>query len=279
MKWLKIFIIKYLIRYSILKTLYVNFRVLPLKQALHLPIKIGPRVQLKGLRRGCIKIDPNDIFMFKYCLGVVAAGPMFAEKNDWSLLRLQKGSCIHFSGPGITRIGSGFSIVNEGDLYIGGDAVFNQKCFIYCKNVVEIKDFCNFGWDCQIYDSNFHFMYNKEKKSVKKTYNRVLIENNVWLGNHVTVGPSSVLPPYSTVSSFSLVNRDFSTCGSNGNIFAGTPAKLKCSGYFRIRSREFEEVLFDKFKESSDEVIAMSDQFEIDPYLKETNPGEHWTNR
>lgn len=37
------------------KTLYLNFRVFPIKKALHLPVVVGPKVSLKGLHKGCIE--------------------------------------------------------------------------------------------------------------------------------------------------------------------------------------------------------------------------------
>lgn len=47
---------KLLLSLDIIKTVYFNFRVFPLKTALMFPVLLAHRVQLKGCRRGTVEL-------------------------------------------------------------------------------------------------------------------------------------------------------------------------------------------------------------------------------
>ena len=50
--------LRYFLRYvSLWRTLRANFRLLPLKQALRLPIFVGRRTELAGLRKGIVRLE------------------------------------------------------------------------------------------------------------------------------------------------------------------------------------------------------------------------------
>ena len=48
------------LRPNVWKTLYLNFKVFQLKDAIRLPVLCFGKIRLEGLRRGCIKlVDPK----------------------------------------------------------------------------------------------------------------------------------------------------------------------------------------------------------------------------
>lgn len=243
--------ISWLFRANLIKTMYFNFRVFPLKVACLFPICIGWRTKIIGVRRGCISFRKDvTIKPFMVQLGM-AKSKMFADYGLYTLVRLSKKSRIEFGG-GLTRFYSGCSIIliKKGILTIGDDFIANQCVLIYCSSMVKIGNFCNIGWHSQIYDTDFHLMYSKNTNTIRNPFGFVQIGNNVWITNRCTISKGAYIPDYSIVASNSLFNRDYSDVTTQGNLFAGSPAKLKKTGFFRIRNNSFQKRLFNFFYES-----------------------------
>ena len=43
---------------ALMKTIRTNLRLFPLTTAVRLPVVVGPKVRIRGLRRGCIVLTP-----------------------------------------------------------------------------------------------------------------------------------------------------------------------------------------------------------------------------
>lgn len=57
-------------RFSFFKTLYLNFRALPFKIAVRMPLAVSARVKIRGCMRGTIKIcGPVHPFMISLGFG------------------------------------------------------------------------------------------------------------------------------------------------------------------------------------------------------------------
>lgn len=116
---------------------------------------------------------------------------------------------------------------------------------IICYERIDVGGDFRLTWDCQIYDTNFHYIKN-EKGEVSKLTKPILIGNNCWVANRSTIGPGTLLPNYSIIASNSLVKKDLSEYGERC-LFAGVPVQCKKQGVERVFSNEEERELNDKY--------------------------------
>ncbi len=221
--------IKRLHRLNITKTVIYNFKMLPFKQAIKFPIflygKVDTtdstgRIVLDNVSRGMIQIgsmDWHELFGNYYLYNT-------------SIFRIQ-GTLKMSSG--VFTNGTVVSVGPSGVLTIAPNFYLGPHTRVYCENSITIGTTVHTSWDCQIFDTNFHYMYD-ENGIVKRRSAPVEIGDCVWVGNRCTISKGSVIPSYCIVASNSMVNKDFSSCGMG--ILAGTPAKHLPVKKFRLFS-------------------------------------------
>lgn len=255
-----------LLKIDYFKTLWINYVLFGFKGICIQPIMVGRRTQIKGVRRGSISIDlPMSQWKTGFIRLGISQGDTYAEHGLYSLVSLQRNCKIIFTGGGKTKIYGGCSLILRGNgvLYVGKDCIINQRTLICAHRSIKIGDYVNVGWGCQIYDTNFHLVYDASKNAIRNPMREVVIGHNSWLGNHVTIAKGAVLPPFSIVSAMSLVNKDFSANKNEGSIYAGIPAKLiKDGGYFRIRNRLMESALLRRFSLEQLTCLEMDKNFD-----------------
>lgn len=188
---------------------------------------------------------------------------MKSDKGKYTMLRSNGREAKLILGGDNIKIYRGVSIVlgsNVSRLHIGNDVFINQDTILYCGKKIVIGNYSHIGWNCHIYDTNFHFMYDENTHSIAKIDREVVLGNNVWLANHVTVARAS-LPAYSTVASHSLVNKDYSSIKTKGNVFIGCPAVLRKTGVYRILSQSTENTLKNWFQDKGVDTYNCKDDF------------------
>lgn len=248
---------------NVLKTIYVNFVCFPFKTAVKLPIFVGYRVQFIGLRKNCIRINSvNRVRTGMIELGITRF-PMISTKGMYTLVRIHKNSHIEM-GDNI-RIFCGGSLIATlgGVIHMGDDFLMNQKAKIYASNKVSFGNHCQLGWESQVMDSDIHYTFNQNTKRIKDCRKPVVIGNNCWLANRVSVMKGSFLPDYSILAGGSLLNRDYSAVIDKGNFFSGTPAVLKGAGVYRIFNEKIEKRIKDFFSIEDNDHIAIEDCFDF----------------
>lgn len=224
-----------------LKTIYWNFKLLPFPIAIHIPIYIGYKVSLINVNKYNFKIKTPTVKRGMIQIGITWV-PIFPVKGIPTMVRLSGGT-ITINGK--LHIYTGCSLIssNQGLIEFGDDIAFNMYSLIYCNSHIKIGNHVRVGWMSQIYDSNCHFMVDTDTGEIKRHNKAININNNVWLGNHVTVGPGSAIPAFTTVAANSLVNKDFSTIETFGNLIVGIPGKLSNPGKIRIINNSIEQHL------------------------------------
>lgn len=234
------------LHFNLPKTLYFNFRVFGIKDALKLPVFLFGNIHLEGLHRGCVELQQIKTG------GVRIGGGWFTELCGFSnryksFLRL-KGKLV-LGGDIILHQGVVLSITKDATVRIGNDVRFNERAVIHSKYGITIGDKCRFGWNVQILDTGFHYMVNKGKLAYRHA--PVIFEHNVWVANSVSIMKGTYLPAYTVVASNSLVNKNFSEIGEHC-LIGGIPAKYITSGVERLLH---EDLVIDKFFKSPEEVL------------------------
>lgn len=115
---------------------------------------------------------------------------------------------------------------------------------------VVINNSVKISWNVQIMDSDHHFVYNDNNKSVKYFSAPIVIGRNCWIGNYSIICKGSKIPPKSILACGSLFNKDFSYISTEGNLFVGRPAQLKQTGIYRIFDERRQEMLIPLFEEN-----------------------------
>lgn len=229
-------------RIGFLKTLIVNFRLLPFKQAIHLPIVVTRATILECLS--------GEVILDNASFGQIKIGTLHTDLFSWngnkSILNI-KG---RFFVGGSIQFGVGCSIIvdEDSELYIGDNAGIGANSKIICRNKMVIGDNFRTAWDVQIFDTNFHYIKNIEDGSVSRREKEVVIGNNNWFGNRCTVMPGTKTNDFFIAASNSLCNKDYTESVPKYSLVAGQPARLIKQNVVRVLDREEKEIrqMFEK---------------------------------
>lgn len=189
------------------RTIYFNFKHLPYRQAVHLPILLYHPGSISG--RGFFVLD---VSMRDIKFGMLK----FGVKNENSILS-KTGICISnngklvLKGSGVIGNGSSITIGKNGVLTMGKNFGITGDVSIHCFESVEIGSFFSCSWNVSIDDTDHHQLLDVEKNVKMKETKPIRIGDSVWICQNVTMLKGSSLSDWSIVSSNSLVNKPFVT--------------------------------------------------------------------
>ena len=192
---------------------------------------------------------------------------VFGRSNRYiSVLRLQ-GKLVLGNDIAIQQ-GVVLSVTKNAILRIGNNSAFNERVTIHSKVSITINDNCRIGWNVQIFDTGFHYMINKGKLAYRNA--PVVIENNAWVGNGVSIMKGTYLPAYTVVASNSLVNKNFKEIGEHC-LIGGVPAKYITNGVERLLLKDKE---IDKLFKDTDGILdyeEIKDELQKEKYQVSTS--------
>ncbi len=234
-------LIHILLTHKPFQTIYFNFKMLPFRQAIKLPIFIYTQIEFRSLKGTIIikgPIYPNMIHIGDNTRYVTTAKPLSIWTINGTLcfhgkINFYHGTYIYVAESAVLSFGS------QGT-FVGSDTK------IICRNSICIGNSVEITWDNQIYDTSFHYVKD-EHGNVSPLTKPIIINDNVWIGNRTTIGKGTILPSYSIVSSNSMTNKDYSEYGENC-MYAGIPAKCKRTNVTRLFSSEEEKIYDLKYK-------------------------------
>lgn len=210
---------------AIIPSLYFNFKYLPFRQAVKLPILTYKPTFLK--LKGKVIIDSPVIYMGMIKLGVFATSVYpnngFTISNEGKIIF--KGKC---------RIGNDSYIVcgKQGEIIIGDNFRVSAGMKIVSQCGVEFGKEVRIGWDNVIMDTNFHPIYDMEKEKFKKAFGKVYIGDNNWLASQCMVLPGVRTPKRCIFGARSILTRGGhyeSYC-----VHGGAPLKVLSRNVMRI---------------------------------------------
>jgi len=225
------------------KTLYVNFRCLPLKQAIRFPIVIRRKFSIHCL--GEIKIESDEI-----CRGMICFGS-FNNKSSRPTRIVNRGTII-FRGSCTIWEGVLLELGPKSLLDIGDSSLLGENVNIMIRKGCKIGDYARIAFDSQIMDSDFHYMLDMETNEIKDCTQPIIIGNCNWIGNRSTIKKGTITPDYTIVASNSLLSKSYVMGGGKYPILAGCPAKVIWSGKRRIYNYEWEKILYNHFKDNKE---------------------------
>lgn len=199
-----------------LKTIYFNFKYLPFKQAIHLPILVSNKLYLR-VCLGEIKIDaPLHLGMIQIGFGNVGLFDNKKSRSIWDV----SGRVI-FKGDCHIGHGSKISVGLNGNLIIGENLLVTAESTIVSFHEVEIGDNCLLSWDILIMDTDYHEIKDEQDKIINAD-SPVVIGNKVWIGCRTLVLKGAVIPNGSVIGANSVVTQKLET---EHALYVGNPCK------------------------------------------------------
>lgn len=232
-----------------LKTFYLNFKLLPFRQALRLPILLYGAFDICVGRSAKINIKAGGGRFASVMIGN-SYSRMCGKNIRPHLSHLAILGTLNLLGKTIF-IGNGCNITIEkgASLSIGNNVYINNLTKIYCYNEIAIGALTRLSWECQLYDTNFHYI-SDENGRIERADGKIKIGDGCLVGNRVSLQKGAVIPNYSIVASNSLVNKDFKNCPNS--VIAGCPAKVVRSGCVFVNNYVIEHQLDEFFMTNHD---------------------------
>ena len=203
---------------SIPKTIYFNFRYLPIRRALKLPIWLAPNVRVKNMYKGGIDGDLNKI-------GMIHIGYHEADAVDvysaHTILDVHKGCKLVFDGDAHIGHGALLCVKEEGSLKLGKHFAISGTTKIVCSKNIEIGNDVQFSWDTLVMDSDAHHIIGTNGVPMENT-SPIKIGNHVWIAANCMILKGAVISDNCVVGACSLVTKGKF---SENQIIVGSPAK------------------------------------------------------
>ena len=247
--------IRVLLRINLIKTILFNFRVFPLKTAVHLPIVFYGRCQVVTGGKVELNVKPS------FALLIIGRNQSltFGERGshtDVTYFRIS-GTLIINGYNNTFANGCKIYIKKSGCLCMQGNNLIQNHSKIHCANSITIGEYSRISWETQMFDTNMHYLINPDGR-ISNNKGTVVIGNYCWIGNRCTIQKGTMLPDFSVVASNSLVNKDF-TSQPHG-VIAGTPARLISKGSKRLFDYKAERHIDSLFQQNpAMESVALSD--------------------
>lgn len=222
--------LKKILQHNWIVILYFNFKMLPFKQAIHLPFDFYHKVRFECLK-GKIIINPN----IKIYRGIFKIGGRGSEMfpHNPTIINFRKGGQIHLNGISEIGLGTYLYVGEKGILTLGDKVRIGAFSKLYCEKEITIGNEVGISWESQIFDTNFHFMEDVETKQVFEKDTPIKIGSYNWFGNRVNIMKGTQTPNNCIIASNSLCNKDYTNCPPY-SLIAGSPAKFIKQGIRRL---------------------------------------------
>ena len=198
---------------SLIPTVLFNFRNLPFNQAVKLPIWVYKMDCIS--QKGCIVIDSEHIFRGMIQLGF----PRAATYPNTGIIWRNNGKVI-FRGRCIIGNDCYVIVGEKGTLTFGNNFIVNCGMKLVSECSITFGNDTLLGWSVTCMDTNFHPLFDVEKKSFKRAFSPIVIGNNNWFGSQCYIMHGVITPDNCTFGACSVVTRSGhfeSYCVHGGN--------------------------------------------------------------
>jgi acetyltransferase-like isoleucine patch superfamily enzyme len=203
------------------KTLYFNFRCLPFRQAVRLPVLVSPKVALYDVRGKVMIHGPIRPAMILIGFGELGAFDFRRARAVW-----QVAGHVAFDGP--VRLSNGFklSVAPSGTVTFGSGNIGIPESQVICRHSITFGTGSGVGWDVLITDTDFHPLLPLEGEPGPAEA-PIEIGDGCWIGARSTIVKGVRLPHDTVVAAGSVVARSVE---EPNTVIAGNPAKTVRTG-------------------------------------------------
>lgn len=213
---------------SFVRTLIINFKCLPFKQACMLPILLGHGTRLRSIK-GKIIIDSPIVRTGMITFGMLRIFRDDPKKHNY----IENKGTIVFKGHAIFHTGTILAVGKGAKIEFGDDFKLGADSVVYARKSITFGNTVNISWNFQILDTDFHYIRNTVTGDIFPNTKTISVGDKCWIGNNVCINKGTRLPNGTIVSARSLVNKQFE---KENTIVGGSPAKVIKENFERVFS-------------------------------------------
>lgn len=202
------------------KTLWINMKILPLREAIRLPIIVMGHCSFRGIKRGNLLIDaPVKPSMIH--IAAQKSSKRGVGTNSRAAILIDQGGKIVFHGR--ASIGAGSSLcAHGGSIDLGDRFSCNVNCFLYSSIGISCGKDVLLGWNVSIRDNDGHPIYDAEGRQLNKDQ-EIKIGDHTWIASHADILKGVHLAEGTIAGTRSVVTRSVE---QKNCIIAGVPARV-----------------------------------------------------
>ena len=203
--------------HSNLKSLFFNFKYLPFKKAIILPVRVSNKCSLT-VPKGSVIIE-SDVRpgMIHIGYGHVGIFNKRRQRSMWSV----RGRVI-FKGNCYLGHGTKINVTDTGTLIFGNKVNITAESSVDCQKEISFGDNCLVSWESLFIDGDYHKIFNSDGK-LTNAPQPITIGKHVWFGCRCLILKGVTVADDCVVAAGSLLNGTYITSNS---IIAGSPAKV-----------------------------------------------------
>lgn len=217
------------ILYSFPRTLFFNFRYLPIRQAIKLPIWLASNVRVRHLAQGSI-ILKGEVSPCLIRIGFHEADGVDTYSAH-TILDIEAGGKLIFNGDAHIGQGAIFKIYATGVITFGDNFAISGTTSIIASKSITFGDDVQLSWNSLIMDSDAHKIFDSSGNWINQS-KEINIGNKVWIAANTTILKGVNIADNVIIAANSMVNKSFA---ESGIIIGGQPARpIKKFAYFTI---------------------------------------------
>lgn len=202
--------------FSIIKTIYINFRYIEWSKACRLPIAITctTKISFKG------KVELPE----KVSFAMVRVGfhhVPICNSNDITSLIVENDGLLSFKGGAHIGNGTKIYVARNAHLIIGDNFAVSASSAINCYKSITFGRDVQFSWECLVMDSDTHQIFDKNGCVINNEH-EISFDDKIWVGCRTLVLKGSHIPSNCVIGADSLVS---GTHYLPNSIIVGRPAK------------------------------------------------------
>lgn len=197
------------------KSIYINFKCLPIKNAIKFPVLVSHRTKFHELK-GKIIIE-SQIKTGMILIGIEGSATLTYQPTI-----LELNGNIICKGP--LNIGGASEIVTvNSSSYIsfGKRVNFTGGVKIICRKSIKFGNDCIISWDTQFLDTDAHNIY--YKNTLLNEDKEVNIGDKVWIGSRCSILKGCIIDSNNVIASGSNI---YSRIEGQNQIITGNPIKI-----------------------------------------------------
>lgn len=201
---------------NLIKTIYFNFRYLPFKQAVYLPIWITTNFKVMKLKRGQIILDAplRKNFFFGDC------GSVGLQEFKGGLY-LDEGAKLFMKAMCVIGQGTVLRCDENATIELGENFCCNKNCYLRSSEKIIFGDGCFLGWNVQLNTDDGHVVEYGGKTSKQKS--SIIIGNHVWMTSNTIVTKDVNIADGCVIAQGAIVTKSIV---DSDTLVGGIPAKV-----------------------------------------------------
>lgn len=201
---------------NFIKSLYFNFRYLPFRQAVYMPVWITTNFRIHGLKRGQLIL--HQPYRKSVFLGDCGSPGLQEMKG---CIYMSKDSKLIFQGFTVISQGSVLRVDNNSTIVLGNDFYCNKNCFLRSSSLIKFGKNCSLGWNVQINNNDGHEI--THDGHVSPQIGDVIIGDYVWLTSNTIINKNISIADGCIIAQGAVVVKSIEQPKS---LAGGIPAKI-----------------------------------------------------